>query len=116
MCRCCHHVIRVGPNITMCMLINYQHCWFTTTGLLPWEGCCSADNLLITAAGLFTGDYCCGGYYLLVHISYQHAKPADSSQGFATEWMSICGLMTQADNHPQVVKKDNHYVIGKGGL
>jgi len=22
----------VGPNITMCMLINYQHCWFTTMG------------------------------------------------------------------------------------
>jgi len=51
------------------MLINYQHCWFTAMGLLLREGCCSADNLLITAAGLFTGDYCCGGYYLLVYAT-----------------------------------------------
>jgi len=97
------------------MLINYQHCWFTTAGLLLREGCCSADNFI---------DYCHRIIYwglllwrlLLAGICYQCTKPADSSQGFATEWMSICGLMTQADNHPQVVKKDNHYVIGKGGL
>jgi len=82
------------------MLINYQYCWFTNGGLLPWDGCCR-----IISWGLLLWRL------LLAGICYQHAKPADSSQGFAMEWMSICGLMTQAENHLQVVKKDNHYII-----
>jgi len=88
-----------GPKY-YCVDVNKQHCWFTTAGLLLQEGCCR-----IISWGLLLQRL------LLAGICYQRAKPADSSQGFAMEWMSICGVITQVDNHPQVVKKDNHYVI-----
>jgi len=72
----------------------------TAAGLLPQDGCCR-----IIDWGLLLWRV------LLAGICYQWAKPADSSQGFATEWMSICRVMTHVDNHLQLVKKDNHYVI-----